>query len=834
MRNARCVWLVVLAMAGVVQSGFAVGYRLADVAVVAGPAAPEMTRLAADQVRAYAWRLTGTYPAVGEAAPAGRPAIVLRTGDGSKLSQGGPDPAQNFALYREQDQQIVHGRSARATLWAAYALIESWGVGFYLGGDALPPRRADFIAEYQEASFQPAMAVRGSVPWFNFLNSPTTWNPQDYKTFFQQMAKQRANLVHFHAYDHEPMCGFDIKDDKVEMGGPLMTTISAERWWSPHAMCTKDFLFGTGLFFSRGEWGSEVGIDDGWTFAPGRATRWQQQMVAEALRYARSLGIETCLGFEVTGDPLDQVNQEKLEKRIRHVLATYPLDYLSIWQSESKGISGEEGNREQDHGSDADELWRAFSYFPEMKQQAEGVRMARYNRQAYAILKAVRPDVKMVVSGWGGDQHMKFTDYYVGLDKVLPKDVVFSALDNMNPRRADHASEAYGKLGPGRARWPVPWFETDGGELTGPQPNVGAFEPVLKDIARKKCEGLLGIHWRTRNVEDVAGYLYRFGWNVQLTPAEFLQQYARDQYGPGNAERMTQVHLKLEEYGAQYVGVSGTPECAPKRFLWFTKKKNLNRARLPDLAALAKDLRGRSADAAAKGQGHAALRFHDLAATIDWLVKRAYVGTAIWGNEAPLLVRLEEAENLCDQGRVSESRARARLILTELEALNFRGALEALATTCRTRGELGVLATVNARYGRYYATFVQRLARILGKPLPEAFGRDRWRGEEVFIVYPVPDQVSADEAVSFDAVLLPQSEGAVSSIALTRLTGSGDETVTLPMERLNGAYYRAVFFPPGAGTWAWRLIPDDGHQRSRDALPLPEGIVTIRSLPPSN
>lgn len=801
-----------------------------------------MTRLAADQLRSYVYQLTGTYPPLAESSPTNKPVIELRTGDGDALPAGGADPAQNFALYPEQNRQIVHGASDRATLWAAYALIESWGVGFYLGGDALPPRQPQRTAELREARFKPSFAVRGNVPWFNFLNSPTTWNPQDYKTFFQQMAKQRANLVHFHAYDHEPLCAYDITDDKAKMGGPLMTTISPERWWSPYAMSTKDHLFGTGLFFSRGEWGSDVGIEDAWTFAPGRATRWQQQMIAEALHYAHSLGIETCVGFEVTGDSADKAKQEQLLKRIQHVLATYPLEYLAIWQSEAKGVNGEDIKREQDQAPDADELWKAFDYFSDTKHQAEGVRMARYLRLAYGMIKAAQPKVKMVVSGWGGDQHLKFTDYYVGLDKILPKDVVFSALDNMNPHRADHASQVYGKLSPGRQRWPVPWFETDGGELTGPQPNVGAFEPVLKDIARKGCEGVLGIHWRTRNVEDVAGYLYRFGWNVKLTPTEFFKQYARDQYGPDQADHMAKVHLRLEEFEQQYVGVSGTPECAPKRFMWFTKTKKLQTDRFPELEALAKDLHAASAEAATKGRSHAAVKFHDLAATIDWLVKRAKVGLAIWGKSTPFLERLRAAETKFDRRQYAEARTQGRSLLTSLESLDFRGAMQSLAGTCRTRGELGMLSTVNARYGRFYATFLQRLARVIGQPLPGSFGWGRWRGEEVLIVYPVPNCVPADQPVSFDAVLLPKDTSVSFEIVLTKLAGDGlassvlassdDSTIKLPLERINGAYYRAVFFPPSQGTWAWRLAPSGEYRRPADALPLAEGVVTISGFVP--
>jgi len=85
------------------------------------------------------------------------------------------------------------------------------------------------------------------------------------------MSKQKANFIGFHAYDHEPFCGYINDAGVLQKGGPLMTTISAHRWWSPHAMSTSEHLFGTDQFFNRGEWGCEIGIDDAWTFNPQRA-----------------------------------------------------------------------------------------------------------------------------------------------------------------------------------------------------------------------------------------------------------------------------------------------------------------------------------------------------------------------------------------------------------------------------------------------------------------------------------------------------------------------------------------------------------------------------------
>ena len=56
---------------------------------------------------------------------------------------------------------------------------------------------------------RPVFGIRGSLPWYNFLDSPTTWDLEDYKFFFQQMAKQRFNFVGFHTYDSEPFVPYE-------------------------------------------------------------------------------------------------------------------------------------------------------------------------------------------------------------------------------------------------------------------------------------------------------------------------------------------------------------------------------------------------------------------------------------------------------------------------------------------------------------------------------------------------------------------------------------------------------------------------------------------------
>lgn len=849
MRNEPIRAMAILAIllgSGTVLAG---EYRLADVQVIIDEAAPPRVQWAAAELRAYAFQLTGVYPPLTHRIPPDKPAVALRVGATGNVPSDGPDPTQNYAIFMDNNAQVVQGASDTATLWAVYHLIETWGVGFYLGGDAVPAPNPDRAVSYVDIRQHPTLAIRGNLPWCNFLNSPTTWNPQDYTTFFTQMAKQRANFIGFHAYDHEPFGAYDITETTATMGGPLMTTISPHRWWSPHIMTTKDYPFGTDRFFNRGEWGCEVGIESAWTFAPGRSTRLQQQMMAEALSYAQQLGIKTCLGWEVNGNPDESAIREAFVKRLDHTLQTYPLDYFWIWQSEGRGTAGTTHNRISGPPNEGiaidDDIRQAFAYLGPDHDLAEAARITRFIRLAHAELKQRAPDVPLIVSGWGGDKHMKFSTLYVGLDRVVPDDVIFAALDNIDPRLEPNVSAAYGQLKPTRPRWPIPWFESDAGhtrvDQTGPQTNVTAFEPLLKDIVAKGCQGALGIHWRTRNVEDVAGYLYRFGWQPDLTAEDYFTQYAGDRYLPDDRSKMAKVHLRLEEFGPQYVGAVGMPECASEAFWWFwayagplnKDEPNLadampNPERFDELQRIAAEARAGMTQAASRGERDAAVAYHDLAHTIDWLVKRARVGMAIWGDQGALSRRLIEAETQYDAGKRDAARTAGRAILAELEQLDFRGACQSLATTCRTRGELGMLATANARYGRYYATFIERIARILGEPLHPATGPRPWTGEPTLIVYPVPDIVTTQQIVQFDLVAVPYEPGQRFTITLYDLARPDAPPQTLTAAAIGGACHRATWEPSQPGTWQWQVNGPDGFLASL-TIPPETGVLSVRA-----
>ena len=189
--------------------------------------------------------------------------------------------------------------------------------------------------------------------------------------------------------------------------------------------------------------------------------------------------------------------------------------------------------------------------------------MALFTLQARGVLAALRPDVSLVLSGWGGDDWHRCTDQLPGLDAVLPGDVVFSALDNVVATPT--VSEAYGAVSPARERWPVVWFEYDGDQWF-PQPNLEAMAGACRDAVSKGCQGLLGIHWRTRAVEESAAYCAQFAWNPDLTVEDFCGRRGVDLFGEKAGKTLSPYLTRLQALGYRWVGGLGQTEGG--RFSW--------------------------------------------------------------------------------------------------------------------------------------------------------------------------------------------------------------------------------------------------------------------------
>jgi len=664
--------------------------------VVGHPAISE--QLAIVDLQRYLAQVTGEVPGIlapSEWKKQPRPAIIAGNPSTNDLLAATPlkdttlsDQGYLLAHARLEHTDVVcvMGRTPIGTVNAIYGLLRELGYAFFLGSEALPtslPNRLPLSPVIRN----PALAVRGVLPWYNFFNSPTTWDPIDHRAFADQLIRSGANFVGFHTYDQEPFAAYE-EGGRMKWGGRLLNT--RQPTWGTHPMPAKDFAFDTDKMFADDYFGaaSTHTASDADT-----AIRLEQNILRDALDYAAKRGLKTCLGFEMNGDPTQPSDREVFLKRINRILDQYPsLDYLWIWQPETQGAQGYAASYNQHilrdtltPGSSLEAYGiarrpvfkriverttgeRPFFQDNETGRTAralEGARLEQFARLALrAINRRLNPP-RLVISGWGGDERLLSAEYYEGLDKLLPSDVVFSSLDHIWPRT--RVDTVYHDLPPARQRWPIPWLELDGDQWH-PQPWVHPYEQMMHDVHRGGSQGILGIHWRTRDIEENFAFLVDSAWQPGLTSGEFFARLAQRCYPPRIAPDMAIIHSELDRLGYRWVGGAGQAECGTFDWGPGTKEK-----------ADALERLGHWLDRIRQKAGTDSPRLDSLRNRIDWVLRfREAETAAVRARELLRAQKPAEALELLDRGDLAR-------------------AIRIYARGISTRGEYGVLATLNTK-----------------------------------------------------------------------------------------------------------------------------------------
>lgn len=521
---------------GVVLLGFAQPVRAARPTtfdfgrpVVHAADASGAEQLAAREVRRYLYlrtgrllavrpagaRLTGTQAAV-VVGRQDRPLVraLLATDELRRVAAGlGPE---DFWLRTVKaggrDVWVLTGGGDTATLYAAYRFAEHLGARFYLHGDVLPDAPLTRVPWLDEQS-SPLFRIRGIQPFHDFPEGPDWWNLDDYRAVLGQLPKLRMNFFALHTYPegapHAEPTVWIGPEGEFTGDGRVTASYSASYNntirqraipgnWGYTARPTGAYTQGAALLFDRDAFGPDcllghfpVPVRPEDCNAVFNATA---AMFREAFTFARRLGVQTCVGTETPltlpqallkrlraagQDPRDRaVVQRVYEGIFRRIAAAHPLDYYWFWTPEGWTW---EGTRDEQVQRTLDDL-----------------------RSALAAHAAVRPPFKLATCGWvlGPQQDRAL------FDKVLPKEVAVSCINREVGRSpVDRAFAAVH----GRSKWAIPWLEDDPA-LTAIQLWAGRMRRDAADARRYGCDGLLGIHWRTRSLAPNVGALAQAAW----------------------------------------------------------------------------------------------------------------------------------------------------------------------------------------------------------------------------------------------------------------------------------------------------------------------------------
>jgi hypothetical protein len=413
--------------------------------------------------------------------------------------------------HRRKTVLLVAGGDEVGTLYGAYRLAEKLGVRFYLHGDVIPDAPVPLEIPSLDETGKPLFRLRGIHPFHDFPEGPDWWNADDYKAILSQLPKLRMNFFGLHTYPEghpnaEPTVWIGPAEDSrpdgtVSFSYPSSYQNTLRGNWGYEATKTGDFHFGASELFENDAFGPDViqgAIPEPKTPEESNAVFDRTAaMLRDAFTLARSLGVKTCVGTEMPLtipelvkkrlqekglDPQDPaVIKEVYKGLFTRLKQAYSLDYYWLWTDENWTWS------------DADEKT--------VKAVVDDALIA------LAAAAEAQVPFALATCGWVLGPPSDRTLF----DVALPKEVAASCI-NREVGKAP-VDPMFARIG-GRSKWAIPWLEDDPA-LTSPQLWAGRMRKDAVDALAYGCDGLLGIHWRTRALSPNIGALAAAAWNQE-------------------------------------------------------------------------------------------------------------------------------------------------------------------------------------------------------------------------------------------------------------------------------------------------------------------------------
>ena len=725
--------------------------------------ASETELLAAKEVRRYMYLRTGEMMKISRFSEVAEPKIRFIKNDSLENEE--------FLLITKDNAGVneleIIGGSAQTMLYGAYEFAEQIGVRFYLHGDVIPDTKVTFNIPELNIRKKPEFKFRGIQPFHDFPEGPDWWNEQDYKAVIGQLAKMKMNFIGFHTYPErrdfngegpqaEPLVWIGKEEDINDKGDvkaayPALHFHTSDSTWGYSAMSTSEFSLGASKIFETDNFGADYMKNISlWPHTDEENLKLFNDvgsMFGNIFKYAKELGFTTCVGTE-TPLTIPQLMKDRYGITVEtdedikalyrgiftRISKTYPLDYYWLWTGESW-------------------TWEGVS-------DQEVAKTEKDIRLAYESLEELGTPFQLATCGWVLGPPKDRTQF----DRALSKDIAFSCINR---------ALGYESLEPGfqniqgRSKWAIPWMEDDP-DMISAQLWAGRLRKDAYDAYSYGCDGLFGIHWRTRDIGPNISSLAKAAWdcgewtNIDISqrdiPVEdFYTDWTKTEFGLAD-KKLTDIFVELDSKGSlQRPGYKGD---APLNAATWTKgpgalmvhEATQERAARYDFIPELEVYRS-------KISGAGNLERFDY-----WLngfkFNKAIVETAMTWRQLDSLMILATHESDIDSKikLVVESALPVRLDLVK----KWTESISLLLAKMSTNGELGTLANLemhNLKRLGYLNGWDEQIEKISGKPLPsEAILQKNYPGNDKLIVTANPSALRKEDVFQLRVRVLSNEE----------------------------------------------------------------------------
>lgn len=559
--------------------------------------------------------------------------------------------------------------------------------------------------------------IRGVLPWHNFLSGPTSWNLDDYKEYLDKCQKEGINFIGFHNYTGggerystyvEPMIKIEYKNilPLADLGN------SQSPRWGYLPMNVADFVFDTDKAFDLPETAVAFGSDASILSQTNEEhyTR-TQDLMRNVLKMAHDRGMKMAMGFEfgvlppeyfslnVEGDcfywagesnmvpnPRNQIAIELHYAAIDNILETYPnIDYIWLWLNEHSfmSVDTKKALQNKDFAEAYKQYENVFREATDESSRFVGVWALTYMQLTYDYLKSKNSNTKLILGGWGGGHQLP--SLLKGLDRALPKDVIFSCLnpDLGKSPQPDFLTE----IAKNRTTWTVPWIEGDH-QLWHFQPRVDMMREHVKLASEQNLDGVITIHWRTEEPRFNFKTFAHFASNRKsdLSVEQLYMKYLSEEFGTDAAKKLTPILTKMDVDQIQWNVPS--PEFYAYTPDWGKLDENnviLRKALIENAETALPKIKNKSQQENLE-RFIAMFRFELLLGEVSDAMLPAF--------------NLKKAEL---QSGKKHNAAEYREVYNKLQSAPMKAMFDTYVKRVNSQGELGVLSSMNQRIWREYS-----------------------------------------------------------------------------------------------------------------------------------
>jgi hypothetical protein len=403
-------------------------------------------------------------------------------------------------VFNQKDRKIlmITGKDAISTLYAAYKLMESYGIRYTLAGDVIPDGQIAMNLPEIDKVFSPQFKVRGMLPYHSWNpEGPENWNEDAYKSFLTQQVKMGLNFIGL-IYD------FEYSDRRTYIFPPEKQNWNAGDYWidTPPA--------GAGQAMKSNLYGSDRWLEARKLGTLEEQTAYMKQenikFMGRIFSYAHLFNVQCAIGAENRGD------QQYFSTLFNEISNTVKPDFFWISSPETWSYSSPPQNT-------IDELISTY-------------------KAALTAQKTANAPFEIASTGWAiGPQNDPLV-----LDRNLPKELILSAL-NLNFGKGPVQPE-WAQI-TNRRKWVMPWMEDDL-NLLSPQLWVNRTIQNAADAKKYGCEGLIGVHWRTKILSPQMMILAALCWDNQLDANTFYDDFAVTHFGSEAANEISSIFQKID------------------------------------------------------------------------------------------------------------------------------------------------------------------------------------------------------------------------------------------------------------------------------------------------